>query len=196
MDKALADRIAANRKEYYRLINDSNYTDVRFNPQTGALLAIHRQHYFDPTIGIFKIPRGDYEIIASEILYDYGMSVILKSEISGYQVKTPEGFLNGKLFDIKGIEGTGKNNIINNLKNASKKMVESIVFYYHRKNLFSEKQIRESYLYYLRNSKSMRIQHVYYIVDGKLYTLQIKNTGDKSPVKRGFTAARNVTLNP
>ena len=108
MVKTLSDRIEANRKEYYRLLIDGNYTDVRFNPKNGALLAIHKKHYFDPTIGIFEIPRGKYEKIASEVLFDYGMSVILNSEISGYQVKTPEGFLNGKLFDIKGIEGSGK----------------------------------------------------------------------------------------
>ena len=171
MNRALADRIEANRKEYHRLLNDSNYTNVQFNEKTGGLLAVHRYHYFDPTIGIFGIPRGDYERLTSEMLYDYGMSVILKSELSGYKIKTPEGLLNGKLFDIKGIEGTGKNNIINNLKGASKKEVEAIVLYYHDKNLFSEKQLIEGYQFYLRNSHRKNIQHVYYIVDGKLYSL-------------------------
>ena len=64
------------------------------------------------------------------------------------------GFLNGKLFDIKGVEGTGKNNIINKFKGASKKEVESIVLYYHDKTIFSEKQIREGYQFYLRNSQN------------------------------------------
>jgi len=152
-------------------LNDCNYINVQFNEKTGGLLAINRYHYFDPTIGIFGIPRGDYEKITSKTLYDYGMSVILKSEISGYKIKTPEGLLNGKLFDIKGVEGTGKNNIINNLKGASKKEVEVIVLYYHNKNLFSEKQLTEGYQFYLRNSQRKNIQHVYYIVDGKLYSL-------------------------
>jgi hypothetical protein len=171
MNRALADRIEANRIEYHRLLEDSNYTDVRFDDKTGGLLAIHRCHYFDPTVGIFGIPRGEYEKIASDTLYDYGMSVILKSEISGYLIKTPEGLLNGKLFDIKSIEGTGKNNIINNMKGASKKKVEAVVLYYHDKNMFSEKQLREGYQFYLRNSQSKHIQNVYYIVDGKLYLL-------------------------
>ena len=87
MNKALAERIEANRKDYYRLLNDSNYIGVRFNPNNGALLAIHKEHFFDPTIGVFKIPRGDYEKIASEVLFDYGMSIILDSEMLGYQIK-------------------------------------------------------------------------------------------------------------
>jgi len=172
MNKTLIDRIEANRKEYYRLLNDGNYTDVRFNPKNGALLAIHKQHEFDPKIGIFGIPRGDYERIASEVLYEYGMSIILGSERSDYKIKIPEGLLNGKLFDIKGIEGTGKNNIINNLKETNKKRAETIVLYYHDNNMFSETLIQESYQFYLRNSKNKRIQHVYYIVNRKVYTLK------------------------
>ena len=48
MDKVLADRIEANSKEYVRLLEDDNYTDVRFNPKNGALSAIHKEHRFDP----------------------------------------------------------------------------------------------------------------------------------------------------
>ena len=169
--KVLSEKIEANRREYERLLKDDDYTEVRFNPKNGALAAIHRDHRFDPTIGIFGIPRGDYERIAFSTLYDYGMCVILNSEISGYKIKTPEGFLNGKLFDIKGVEGTGKNNIINNFKGASKKGVESIVFYYHDKTVFSKKQLREGYQFYLRNSRNKNLQNIYYIVDGKLYAL-------------------------
>ena len=70
MNEALANRIEANRQEYYRLLEDSNYTGVRFNEKTGGLLAIHREHNFDPTIGKFGIPRGDYEKISVDVLYD------------------------------------------------------------------------------------------------------------------------------
>ena len=171
MDKALADRIAASREVYYRLMNDSNYTDVRFNPKNGALSAIHKNHNFDPTIGKFGIPRGDYERISLEVLYEYGRSVILESEQMSREIKVHDGLLDGHKFEIKGIEGAGKNNIKNNLKDANRKDVESVVLYYHDKNLFFEKQLRESYLFYLRNSKSRRIRHIYYIVDGKLYAL-------------------------
>ena len=166
-----SERIEANRRAYERLLKDDNYADVRFNPTNGALSAIHKDHFFDPTIGRFGVPRGDYERISTEILYKYGYSIILCSEKYGYKVKNPEGYLNGKLFDIKSVEGTGKNNVINNFKGASKKGVESIVLYYHDKSVFSEKQLREGYQFYLRNSQSKQIQFVYYIMNNKLHTL-------------------------
>ena len=110
LDNALANKIETNRREYERLLNDDNYTDVRFNPKNGALAAIHKEHHFDPTIGKFGIPRGDYERISLDVLYEYGMSVVLDSEYTKDGVKTPEGFLDGKYFDIKGIEGIGGRN--------------------------------------------------------------------------------------
>jgi hypothetical protein len=67
MDKSLADRIDANRNEYERLLIDDKYTNVRFNSRNGALSAIHKEHNFDPTIGIFGIPRGDYELISLDV---------------------------------------------------------------------------------------------------------------------------------
>jgi len=81
MDKELEVRIEANRKEYERLLKDDDYTDVRFNPRNGALSAIHREHNFDPTIGIFGIPRGNYERISLDVLYDYGNCVILDNKL-------------------------------------------------------------------------------------------------------------------
>ena len=58
------------RREYYRLLNENNYTNVRFNEKTRGLSAIHREHNFDPKIGKFGIPRGDYERIAVDVLYE------------------------------------------------------------------------------------------------------------------------------
>jgi hypothetical protein len=171
VNEALIKQIEINKKVYERLFKDNNYTEVRFNPKTGALSAIHKEHNFDPTIGIFGIPRGDYERISLDVLYEYGRSVILDSEKMSRGIKIPEGTLDGKLFDIKGIEGAGKNNIINQFKDVSKKKAEILVFYYHDKNLFSKEQINNGYKFYRRNSKSQRITTVYYIVEGKLYLL-------------------------
>jgi len=172
MDKVLSDRIEANRKEYERLIKDDNYTDVRFNQKNGALAAIHKEHRFDHALGIFGIPRGDYERISLDVLYEYGNAIVLGAERSDYKIRVPEGLLNGKKFDIKGVEGIGKNNIINNFKDTNKKRAETIVLYYHDMIMFSEKQLQEDYQSYLRNSKSKRIQQVYYIIDRKLYALK------------------------
>ena len=172
IDKTLVDRIELNRKEYERLLTDDDYTNVRFNPKNGALSAIHKEHRFDTATGLFGIPRGDYERISLEVLYEYGNKIVFGPEKPEYKIKVPDGDLNEKKFDIKGVEGIGKNNIINNIKDANKKGSESIVLYYHDKNLFDEKQLRDSYGDYLRNSKSKRIQNVYYIVDRKLYALK------------------------
>jgi len=171
MDKVLIDRIEANRKEYERLLKDEHYSYVRFNPKNGALCAIHKQHQFDPKIGKFGIPRGDYEKISLEVLYKEGNKIILGSEKSEYKVKMHDGILNNIRIDIKGVEGVGENNILNDIKDANKKRVESIVFYYHHKEVFHKKSLVSSYESYLRNSKSKRIKEIYYIVDEKLHKL-------------------------
>ena len=182
-NQALVDYIEANRKEYERLLKDENYTDVRFNPINGALSAIHKDHRFDSEMGIFGIERGEYERISLNVLYEYGQKVVLGSEKQEYKIKMPDGELNDKKFDIKGVEGIGKNNIINDIKDANKKVVETIVFYQHDRNLFDEGVLRGNYVTYLRNSNNKRIQNVYYIVDKKLFVLKIKNADDKSPAK-------------
>jgi len=152
-------------------LKDDDYTDVRFNPRNGALLAIHKEHYFDATIGKFGIPRGDYERISANILYENGMTVILWSEKKGIGIRIPEGLLDGKKFDVKGIEGTGKRNIIDKISDAGKQGAETIVLYYHDAGLFDLQKIIHAYNGYLKLSKTNRIQTVYYIVENKLFQI-------------------------
>jgi len=169
MDKALASKIEVNRKAYERLLKDDNYTDVRFNPKNGALTAVHVKHLFDTTIGKFGIPRGDYEWISLDVLYEYGRIVILESEYDKDGVKTPDGYLDGKKFDIKGIEGMGKRNIEYKIYDASDQEAETVVLYFHAESVFSMKRIIEGYDAYMRNSKSKKVTALYYILDGKLH---------------------------
>jgi len=100
-------------------------------------LAIHKEHNFDPTIGIFGISRGEYEKISVNVLYDYGRSVVLWSEKRGIGISMPEGLLDGKKFDIKGIEGVGKRNIINKISDAGSQGAEAIVLYYYDVSMFN-----------------------------------------------------------
>jgi len=79
MDQVLARKIEANRKGYERLLEDSNYVHVRLTPINGALSAIHKDHNFDPTIGKFGIPRGDYEKISLDVLFENGKDSTLHS---------------------------------------------------------------------------------------------------------------------
>ena len=62
-------------------------------------------------------------------------------------------------------------NGLKDIKDASKKGCEIVVFYYHEAHLFDEKKMRDNYQTYIRNSQSKRVQQLYYIVDRKLYTL-------------------------
>jgi len=174
MDDALIVRIEANRKEYERLLKDEHYINVRFNPKNGALLAIHKEHHFDSTKGIFGIERGDYERISLEVLYEYGRNVVLESEHNIDGVKTPDGLLDWKKFDIKGIEGTGKRNIEYKIYEGSNQGAETVVLYFHSESVFSMHRIIEGYDAYMRNSKSKKISTLYYILDRKLYKYENK----------------------
>ena len=171
MNEVLSEKIEANRIEYERLMKDDNYTDVRFNHKNGALATIHREHHFDPTVGIFGIPRGDYERIVLNVLYDYGMAVILDSEYTEDGVKAPDGYLDGKCFEIKGIEGIGGRNVIDKISHAGSQGAESVVLYYHDANMFDLHKIVNSYKGYLKLSKTKKIKNVYYIVNKKLHKL-------------------------
>jgi len=171
MNKALTDRIEANKKEYHRLLKDSNYTKVRFNPQNGALSAIHKEHLFDPTIGKFGIPRGDYERISLNVLYEYGNSVVLESEILEEGIKTPDGLFNDVLFDIKGIEGNSHRVIKEAISKSSKQGVEIVVLYFHDEQMFDIDFVRASYDKYLINSKSKRVKKIYCIAGKRLHKI-------------------------
>ena len=171
MNETLSEKIKANRKEYERLMKDDDYTDVRFNPKNGALSAIHKEHNFDTYIGKFGIERGDYERNSVDILYDSGKKIILGSEIKPEGIKSNEGFLDDKKFDIKGVEGTGKRNIEYKLYEASGQDAETVVLYYPDKSVFSKQRIIDDYAAYMRNSKSKKIKMVCYIVDNNLHVL-------------------------
>jgi hypothetical protein len=188
-DNKIQQRIADNQREFDSLKNDTSYTQkifctdkagsqammydgvVKFDKKNGGLLAIHKDHCFDPTIGAFGIPRGYYEIISAKLLFDDGKKVILGSEKSLEWVKVPDGLLDDKLFEIKGVEGNGKRNIEYKIREASQKNAEIIVLYYHNKNIFSKQNMVDDYCSYCRNSKNKTVKSVYYIVDGRLYQL-------------------------
>lgn len=134
-------RIIANRKEYERLKKDPNYTDVAFDPKTGGLKATHKEHNFDPTIGRFGIPRGNYEKITRDVLFKKGYNVILRKETCEIGIKQPDGYVNGKLMDIKGIEG----NPLYALSRANHQRVETAILYFHEQNMFNLDDVKKKY---------------------------------------------------
>jgi len=171
MNSALATKIEANRKEFERLLRDSDYIDVRFNPENGALAAVHKEHYFDKTIGRFEIPRGDYERISLEVLYKNGHKIIMMPENKETGIKSPEGFLDENKFDIKGVEGLGNRNIVDKISDAGRQGAKTIVLYFHNDELFDLNKILNAYKGYKKLTPSMTVQNVYYIVNGNLYSI-------------------------
>ena len=142
VDKAIdRQRIIANRKEYERLKKDPDYFDVAFDPKTGGLKATHKEHNFDPTIGRFGIPRGNYEKITRDALFKKGYNVTLRKETNEIGIKQPDGYVNGKLMDIKGIEG----NLLYSLKRANKQNVETAILYFHEQNMFNLDDVKQKY---------------------------------------------------
>lgn len=156
-------------KAKYNSYNADDWIKAGFDEFSGGYRVYHKNHNFDPTIGIFDIPRGDYEKKASDILVKYGMSVVLESEIAEDWIKTPDGLLNGVKFDIKGIEGSSHRIIKEAISKSSKQGAEITVFYFHDKNMFDMGFVREGYEKYLTNSKSKRVKKVYCIVGKYLY---------------------------
>lgn len=173
------DRIEVNRKSYNRLKDDADYRDVKFNSVTGGLYACHRYHHFDRTESfVFKgISRSLYEIATYEVLYQYGRSVILNAETGCNRgVGTPDGWLDGLIFEVKGVE-LPLGSVITcqyvkkRIMKASQKGASVFIMYFHDSRMFSIDELRDGYAAYLRNSSSKRVETLYYILEGRLYEL-------------------------
>jgi hypothetical protein len=158
-------------KAQYNAYDSNTWIKAGFDEYSGGYCVYHKEHQFDPTIGKFGIPRGDYEKKSASVLMGYGMSVILESEIREKGVKTPDGLLNGILFDIKGIESESIRNIKNRISEASKQGVDIVVLYFHDSVLFNKDLVKEGYGKYLTNSRSKRIKKVYCIAGKYLHEI-------------------------
>jgi hypothetical protein len=163
--------IAAGHRDFLHYIKDPDYNDTRFNWDNGGMMTTHKKHNFDPTPTSFdkSISRGSYERESANVLFKNGHRVILKSELGADGVSTPDGILDESVFEIKGIEGTGKRNIRDKLFEASKQGCETVVLYYPNASFFSITRLNAQYHDYLKSSKNHRIKKILYINAGKLY---------------------------
>ncbi|MDE7466685.1 MAG: hypothetical protein K2M59_09765, partial [Muribaculaceae bacterium] len=158
------DRIESNHKEYKRLLSDSNYTDVEFNPDNGGLKAKHISHanhnkekesrrFFEE-----KLSGTDLEEKCQDILFRSGYSCILTAEnvydpASKKFLRSLDCLLDGKYVDIKSITKAGKNTIPNGIKDKKEQLREfneqhhcdasSLILYFHKRELFDESKIRK-----------------------------------------------------
>ncbi|MBQ4519832.1 MAG: hypothetical protein II999_04375 [Bacteroidaceae bacterium] len=136
------EQLTAARQTYERLKADPDYTDVKFDPKSGGVKATHVGHSFEETVGKYGIPRGEYEKITADALYKKGYVVeLIKEDDRTQGVPQPDGYINGSLMDIKGIEG----NPLYALNRANKQRVETAVLYFHDANVFDQEQVADKY---------------------------------------------------
>ncbi len=114
------------------------YADVYYDYNHGGMVAVHREHNYELKVGKFSIPRGDYEKLAAEGLAQNGHQVILRGELGESGVKQPDGYVDGILMDIKGIEG----NPLYALNRANTQQVNTAVLYFHDASAFSLSDVR------------------------------------------------------
>ncbi len=150
-----------NKERYDELRENPEYSDVRYDAQTGGVTAIHIEHNFDPTIGKFGVPRGDYERNAIQGLFLNGHMVILNKEESNLVgIKQPDGFIDGRLMDIKGVEG----NCLYAMNRANVQKVDTCILYFHDETAFSLTDVRskwENLPNWIENNKRITDKTIY-----------------------------------
>lgn len=161
-----------NYQEYILLSQNPLYTDVIFDYESGGVSAIHRDHRFDPAIGAFGLKVGEYEKIVVNLLRRRGHCVILESESAPIGVKTPDGWLDGLVMDIKSTDGNGKWAIKDKFHGALKQGAECVVLYFHRRSLYSHDRILDGWEKFQKDDSSrkyqMRIKKVICIVEDEV----------------------------
>lgn len=166
-----------NFQEYLRLLNDPNYKDVTFDEQSGGVSAVHKKHRLDTKMSVFGIRKGEYEIRAVNTLRKRGHFVLLESELAANGVKTPDGILDGSIMEIKAVEHVGKWIIKKKIHTATKQLAESLVLYFHKKNLFNIDMIRDGWEKYMNDKDSQRheksIKTIYCIVEDSVIQWKI-----------------------
>lgn len=153
-------------KAYLELLKDNSYVDVRYNPINEGLMATHVEHKFHPH-------TGRYEKEAQRVLFEKGNKVILGSEVAPEGVKTPDGYLNDTIFDIKAVLGLGRNNIKNKLNEARSQGCRHVVLYYPPELDYEATVVDEGYYKYrgaLRKAGlADPIQHLWVVKDDSVF---------------------------
>ena len=133
-------KIQERLKDFQQLSKNPNYTDVKFNKETGGLKASHRLHSFDPN-------KGHYEKEARDILFNNGHKIILEKELpdKGEKVidgiKHIDGYLNNSPCDISTILGNGKNTIKKALQHSEIKEAKTAILYFPNENSYSKERM-------------------------------------------------------
>ena len=108
-------RLESRKKEYQKLLADSNYKEVEFDEKTGGLKATHTNHNFDKQ-------GGRYEIHVQNAGFKARHVVILENELgTTIGERFTEGTWDGSYFKVAGRETATSNNILRGLKHCAAK---------------------------------------------------------------------------
>lgn len=142
-----------NYQEFLRLRQNTNYTEVTFDEESGGVSAVHREHKFDKQVGPFGCQRGDYERKVADILRKNGYRVLLESEKSRENMKSNDGLLNDTPMDIKTVEGNGNWSISSKLSEADKQGASIVVLYFPIPSLYSKRRVLDGIEKYESNPR-------------------------------------------
>ena len=168
-----------NKEIYKKYLNNPDYYGVKYDEESGGVLAIHKGHNFDKQNGAFGISRGEYEIYASNVLFKNGYRVIMQNEQNDIGVKSADMLLNGVKCDIKGIEKNGKFTIKSSFRKANSQESEIIALYFHDTSKYSEVYINEQWnIFMFYNKSPLHIKEIICISkDDIISKFEIKKSG-------------------
>lgn len=164
MARAEVRRILDNAEAYKKLKDSPDYSDVAFDYTNGGLKATHKDHNFSANEGKYGVLQGVYEMNARDALYQAGHKITLESEKMPEGVKTPDGFLDGKVMDIKGVEG----NPLYSIGKSNRQRAHTCVLYFHEAKDFDLEYVRNQWEYY-----PTWLQKVDYIKEKTIYVKEV-----------------------
>ncbi|MBP5538454.1 MAG: hypothetical protein J6X69_01260 [Bacteroidales bacterium] len=149
-----------NYKEYLRLLQDDNYTDVILDEESGGVSAVHKQHKFAKQKGVNGMSQGDYERVVVEVMRKNGYRIVLGAEVNIPGSKSFDGFLDDVPMEIKTIEGLGVWSVCTKLCQAERQKAQIIVLFFPKEELYSLFRIREGVRLFLSGMNDDRQMHL------------------------------------
>lgn len=175
-----------NKKHYSELSKNPDYTDITFNPRTGALKARHVGHIIhddDNAERFFaeRLTTTELELKCQDELYKWGHVAILLDESKQFRGKKLAALdieIDGVKTDIKSITGKGwydkallvKNDQLNryNSREDVSTPADTVCLYFHDPASFNESKLTKSIRAYKadrhKNGKPVLIKKIYVVV--------------------------------
>jgi hypothetical protein len=100
--------------------------------------------------------------------------VVLENE-KGYAegIKTPDGRLDDKTMDIKGIESDGNYTVKNAFRKVNAQKAEIAVLYFHKAEMFSEQKVKDQWKLFKDRVKRTSIKEVLCVIGDRVVSIKI-----------------------